>query len=148
MDFTHVNSEGEARMVNISSKEFSNRRAVACCRIFMKETTLEQIKNDVLKKGNVLCTARVAGIAAIKRTYDLIPMCHNIPIDGAEVDLRLNFAEKCVDIEAKVECFYKTGVEMEALTGASIAALTVYDMCKAVDKEMVIGDIKLLSKTK
>jgi len=146
MELSHVNKKGEANMVDISEKSTVHREAVAAGSIFMKPATLELLKNNQLKKGDVLSVARIAGISGAKKTFDLIPLCHNIPIN--KVDVQFQVAGDRVDIQAKAVCDAKTGIEMEALTAVSIAALTIYDMCKAVDKEMVISDIKLLEKRK
>jgi len=145
-EFSHIDNNGKAKMVDISEKGASRRRAVAVASVSMEPTTLEKIKKGEMKKGAVLETARVAAIMAIKRTCELIPMCHQLLLTG--IDVRFEFYdEKTIKIKAIVKNTGKTGVEMEALTGVSIAALTVYDMCKAVDKKMVIGDIKLMEKT-
>lgn len=146
-DFTHFDEKGGARMVNVGSKETTDRKAVASGRVFMNRETLDLIRSGGIKKGDVLTVARVAGIMGAKRTSDLIPMCHNIPFDGIEMDLTLNSEQSCVEVQASVSCHGRTGVEMEALTAVSVACLTVYDMCKAVQKDMVISDIRLESKS-
>ncbi|MDP4146812.1 MAG: cyclic pyranopterin monophosphate synthase MoaC [Bacillota bacterium] len=145
MDFTHFNEEGRAHMVNIGEKEDTKRIAVAVGSIKMKEETVELIKQGQIKKGDVLAVAQIAGIMGAKKTWDLIPMCHNILISSA--DIRFNVLENEIQIEAQVSTIGKTGVEMEALTAVSSAALTIYDMCKAADKDMEIGEIKLIKKT-
>ncbi|MCR5083062.1 MAG: cyclic pyranopterin monophosphate synthase MoaC [Parasporobacterium sp.] len=146
-DFSHFNDEGKARMVNVGDKEISHRSAVARGSVIVNKETFELIKSGGMKKGDVLSVAQVAGIMGAKKTPDIIPMCHPIIINGIDLKLSLN-EEKCrVDIEACVACDGKTGVEMEALTAVSCAALTVYDMCKAVQKDMEITDICLLKKT-
>ncbi|MBE5780804.1 MAG: cyclic pyranopterin monophosphate synthase MoaC [Clostridiales bacterium] len=147
MELTHVDARGEAHMVDVGEKDVTTRTAIACARVFVKPETLALIKDNGMKKGDVLATARIAGIMAAKRTAELIPLCHNLNLTSVSVELSLNEAESRVEILSTARCDYKTGVEMEALTAASVAALTVYDMCKAVDKEMVIGDITLLKKT-
>jgi cyclic pyranopterin monophosphate synthase len=147
MELTHVDSTGNARMVDVSKKAETERIAVAIGKIYMKSETLAMIAAGNLPKGDVIPTARIAGIMAAKRTWDLIPMCHNIPIDSVKIDISMDNQNSCVNIKAFVKCTWKTGVEMEALTAVSVAALTVYDMCKAVDKDMIIGDIKLIKKT-
>ena len=147
MDFTHVNKKGEAEMVDVGAKHVTTRHARAMSRVYMKKETLDLIASDNMKKGDVLGCARVAGIMAGKRTSELIPLCHTIPLESVKVDLKLDYEKLCVDIQAEASCSYKTGVEMEALTAALVAALTVYDMCKAVDKEMMISDAVLLGKT-
>lgn len=145
MEFTHFNENGRARMVDVSEKNETQRKAIARGYIKMSTSTIETIKNGKLKKGDVLSVAQVGGICGAKKTWDLIPMCHNILLTGADINFKLE--EDRVWIEATVKTTGKTGVEMEALTAVSIAGLTIYDMCKAIDKYMVIGDIKLVSKT-
>jgi cyclic pyranopterin phosphate synthase len=147
MELTHIDESGNARMVDVSEKDISLREAVAEGRVFMKPETLKIMKNGSMPKGDVLSTARIAGIMAAKRTSELIPMCHQVPLDAVKLELSYNNQRSCVDIKSTVNCRWKTGVEMEALTAVSIAGLTIYDMCKAVDKEMVIGDISVLKKT-
>lgn len=146
-DFTHFNEEGRAKMVDVGVKDTSRRTAVAAGRVLVNEKTFELIKTGGMKKGDVLTVAQVAGVMGAKRTPDLIPMCHPILIDGIDMNLSLNEERKSVEIEATVSCDGRTGVEMEALSAVTTAALTVYDMCKAVQKDMVITDIRLLSKT-
>ena len=146
MRLSHLDEKGNARMVNVSDKEITAREAIAAGKIYMKAETIQMIMEVKMPKGDVLAVARIAGIMAAKKTQDLIPMCHNIPLDGVKIELTHNKVENCIDIEVTVKCTWKTGVEMEALTAVSVAALTIYDMCKAVDKEMVIGDICLLKK--
>jgi cyclic pyranopterin phosphate synthase len=143
---SHVNSSGEARMVDISLKSVTVREAVAKGSVIMKPSTLEQVKNASLKKGDVLAVARVAGIMAAKRVPDFIPLCHTIPIDSITIDFNLT-ATNCIGITGTVKSIAKTGVEMEALTAVMVAALTIYDMCKAVEKGMKITDIYLETKT-
>ncbi len=147
MDFTHFNEQGRAKMVNVGEKSPSVRSATAAARVLVNPETFRLIRSGGMKKGDVLTVAQVAGVMGAKRTPDLIPMCHPILIDG--VDLQLNMdEERCsVEIQATVSCDGRTGVEMEALTAVSTAALTVYDMCKAVQKDMVITDIRLLRKS-
>ena len=145
MEFTHFNESGRAHMVEVGAKDDTKRAAIARGRIVMKKETLEMIKTGLIKKGDVLSVAQIAGIMGAKKTSDLIPMCHNIFLTGA--DLRFNLLEDSVEIEAEVKTTGKTGVEMEALTAVSLACLTIYDMCKGVDKDMVIEDIKLIKKT-
>lgn len=147
MKLTHIDEKGNARMVDVSDKDVTLREAVAIGTVYMKPETLKQITEGSLPKGDVLSTARIAGIMAAKRTWELIPMCHQIPIDGIKVEMTVNIEKSCVEITATVKCSWKTGVEMEALTAVSVAGLTVYDMCKAVDKEMVISDITLMKKS-
>lgn len=147
MSLSHIDEKGNARMVDVSQKSITSREAVASGRVYMKPETLKLIVEGNMPKGDVLSTARIAGIMAAKRTSELIPMCHQVPLDEVKLELLHNQQKSCIDIRATARCSWKTGVEMEALTAASAAGLTIYDMCKAVDKEMVIGDIKLLRKT-
>ena len=146
MGLTHLNARGEAKMVNISNKKIVHREALASGTIFLRETTVEMIKNNLVKKGDVLSTARIAAISGAKKTFDLIPLCHNIPINA--IDVSFEIKNDRINIKSKAICDAGTGIEMEALTAVSVAALTIYDMCKAVDKEMVISGIKLEEKTK
>lgn len=146
-DFTHFGKEGRARMVNVGEKPVSTRTAIAAGRVLVNRTTFELIRSGGMKKGDVLAVAQVAGVMGAKRTPDIIPMCHPILIDGIDLELSLNDELCSVEIKASVSCDGRTGVEMEALSAVSVAALTVYDMCKAVQKDMVISDIRLLSKT-
>ncbi|MCF6463488.1 cyclic pyranopterin monophosphate synthase MoaC [Clostridium sp. Cult1] len=145
MEFTHFNEEGRAHMVEVGNKEDTKRVAKAYGRIKMKRETIQLIKDGLIKKGDVLSVAQIGGIMGSKRTSELIPMCHNIFITGSNI--RFNILEDAIEIESEVKTIGKTGVEMEALTAVSIAALTIYDMCKAVDKGMIIEDIKLLRKS-
>ena len=146
MDFSHLDKEGNAVMVDVSAKPKVRRTARAEGKIFMSPDTIKLINEKLIKKGDVLTVAKIAGITAGKKTSDLIPLCHNISIDQISVDLVVE--EKSILITAGSVCTDKTGIEMEALTAVSVAALTIYDMCKAVDKKMQIGDIKLLEKIK
>lgn len=146
-DFSHFNDNGRARMVDVSEKNETSRTAVAAGRVLVNEETFRLIKTGGMKKGDVLATAQIAGIMGAKRTPDIIPMCHPIMISGVDIDFNLNEEELAVEICATAKCTGVTGVEMEALTAVSVAALTVYDMCKAVQKDMVISDIRLLKKT-
>ena len=145
MDFTHFNENGMARMVDVSEKKETQRKAIARGYIQMSESTIQAIKDRKLKKGDVLSVGQVGGICGAKKTWDLIPMCHNILLTGADINFEVENDK--IWIEATVKTTGKTGVEMEALTAISVAALTIYDMCKAIDKHMIIGDIKLISKT-
>lgn len=145
-ELSHVDSSGAARMVDVSGKPRVRRTARASGRVDMSPATVELVRSDGLKKGDVLAAARIAGIMGAKRASELIPLCHNIEIEQIAVDLTLD--EGGVAIEATALCTDKTGIEMEALTAVAIAALTVYDMCKAVDKGMVLRDIRLVEKTK
>ena len=146
-DFTHFNDQGRAKMVDVGEKAVSQRVAVAAGRVLVNEKTFALIQSGGMKKGDVLTVAQIAGVMGAKRTPDLIPMCHPILMNGINLELRLNEENLAVEIQATVSCDGKTGVEMEALTAVSTAALTVYDMCKAVQKDMVITDIRLLRKT-
>lgn len=146
-DFTHFNEEGRAKMVDVGEKPESRRTAVAAARVLVNRNTFDLIRSGGMKKGDVLTVAQIAGVMGAKRTPDLIPMCHPILIDGINLSLRLDESRCSVEIEATVSCDGRTGVEMEALTAVSTAALTVYDMCKAVQKDMMITDIRLLRKT-
>lgn len=146
-DFTHFNGQGRARMVDVGGKAPSRRTAVAGARIFVNPKTFTLLRSGGMKKGDVLAVAQIAGIMGAKRTSDLIPMCHPVLVDGIDLSLTLDEARCCVEITAAVTCGGRTGVEMEALTAASTAALTVYDMCKAVQRDIVISDIRLLEKT-
>lgn len=147
MGLSHVDEKGNARMVDVSQKQHTERTAIAIGRIRMKESTIKMILEGSMPKGDVIATARIAGIMGAKHTDKLIPMCHNLPLDGIKVSLDVNEQSNGIDIKAVAKCVWKTGVEMEALTAVSIAALTLYDMCKAVDKEMVIEDIMIVKKT-
>ena len=146
-DFTHFNEQGRAKMVDVGEKPLSQRVAVAGARVLVNEHTFSLIKSGGMKKGDVLTVAQIAGVMGAKRTPDIIPMCHPILMDGINLDLSLDENRLSVEIKAEVRCDGRTGVEMEALSAVSIAALTVYDMCKAVQKDMVISDIRLISKT-
>lgn len=145
MEFTHFNNNGRAQMVEVSHKDDTKRVAIAKGIIKMKRETIDKIREGGMKKGDVLSVAQIGGIMGAKKTSDLIPMCHNIFISGA--DIRFNILDDAIEIEAEVKTVGKTGIEMEALTAVSMAALTIYDMCKAVDKSMVITDIRLMKKT-
>ena len=145
--FTHFDKEGKARMVDVSDKAETERSATAKGSVLMQPATLALIKEGGVKKGDVLSVARLAGIMGAKKTPDLIPLCHPLALTSVQVDLTLDEARNAVDITATCKLTGKTGVEMEALTAVSVAALTVYDMCKAVDKGMQIVDIRLMHKS-
>ena len=145
-ELSHVNPEGEARMVDVSQKADTVREAIAKGRVLMKPETLKLVRDNQMKKGDVLAVARVAGITAAKRTPDLIPLCHTLLLDNITVDFDLS-GDDCIEITARAKSTGKTGVEMEALVAASVSALTIYDMCKAVDKGMTLSEICLESKT-
>ena len=144
---THFNKKGQSRMVDVTQKEETIRIAIATGKVLAKLETLQLIADRKFSKGDVLEIARVAGIMATKRTADLIPLCHPIPVTGVEVNLAINHENQSIDIEAEVQTIGRTGVEMEALTAVSIAALTIYDMCKSVDREMEISAVYLTKKT-
>ncbi len=143
---THLDAKGQARMVDVSQKEHTMREARAMAEICMLPETLQLIVDGKHKKGDVMATARIAGIMAAKRTPDIIPMCHPLMLTSVKVELNVNQARNCVEIVAICKLVGQTGVEMEALMAASAAALTLYDMCKAVDKGMVIQQVQLLEK--
>ena len=145
-DFTHLDAEGAARMVDVGEKEVIRRTAVAAGRVRMAPETINSLRERALPKGDVLNTARIAGVMAAKRTSDLIPLCHGLNLNHVDLDFTVKETE--VKIKATVRISARTGVEMEALTAVSVAALTIYDMCKAVDKEMVIEDVKVVEKLK
>ena len=146
-ELTHFDKEGKARMVDVSDKAETERVATAKGSVLMQPATLALIKEGGVKKGDVLSVARLAGIMGAKKTPDLIPLCHPLALTSVQVDLTLDEARNAVDITATCKLVGKTGVEMEALTAVSVAALTVYDMCKAVDKGMQIVDIRLTHKS-
>jgi cyclic pyranopterin phosphate synthase len=145
---SHIDSRGEASMVDVSHKPVSQREAVARGEILLQKTTLDLIQKNQIAKGNVLATARLAGIMAAKKTGDLIPLCHPLPISHCEVNFEIPKNKNRIVITASAKIAAQTGIEMEALTAVSVAALTIYDMCKAVDKKMKITDVQLISKTK
>lgn len=144
-DFTHINSQGRARMVDVSEKDITMREAKAYGIVYMSENTVDMIKSGGVKKGDVLSVAQVGGIMAAKRTSEIIPMCH--PVITTGIDINFNINKDSIEIYSTVKCKGETGVEMEALTAVSSAALTIYDMCKALQRNMVIGEIKLLEKS-
>lgn len=146
-ELTHVNKNGKANMVDVSEKEVTVRTAEAFAEVKVSKELFEKIRNNELEKGDVLTTAKIAGIQGGKKTSKLVPLCHNIFISKLDVKLELNDEKHSVEIYSYAKTKSVTGIEMEALTAASVAALTVYDMCKAVDKSIVIGEIKLLKKT-
>src|SRR5665811_1806952 len=144
---THVDESGAARMVDVGDKVPTVRIARAGARVWMAPGTMALLQRQALPKGDVLAVARIAGLMACKRTSELVPLCHPLALDHADVEFRIQEKECCVEIECSTRTEGRTGVEMEAITGASVAAITIYDMCKAVDRGMVIGDIRLLEKT-
>ena len=145
---THFDERGAARMVDVGGKAESHRVAVAAGTIRMRRETLALVKSGSAKKGDVLGVARVAAIQAAKRTSELIPLCHPVPLSSVSIEFSLDEGASSIECRATVECTARTGVEMEALTAVQVALLTIYDMCKAVDKEMVISGVRLVSKTK
>lgn len=147
MELTHFDHAGKARMVDVTVKAETKREAVAEGRITMQPATLELIKQGAMGKGDVLGVAQVAGVMGAKRTWDLIPMCHPLLLTGVTLEFAIDDAAKAIDIKAVVKTTGKTGVEMEALTSVSVAALTIYDMCKAVDKAMTIEYVRLRAKS-
>ena len=147
MALTHIDEQGKANMVDVSDKPATVREARAFARICMKAETLAQIEANSLKKGDVLAVARIAGIQAAKKCADLIPLCHSLALSKVSVGFAINSQENCVEINTLCKLTGQTGVEMEALTAASVAALTIYDMCKAIDTDMVIEQICLLEKS-
>lgn len=145
--FSHMDSDGNVQMVDVSDKKDTKRIAVVKANVFLSRKTFDLLKQDALPKGDVLTTAKIAGIQAAKRTHDLIPMCHPLPISYVDVRFETDEKECAVRIEAEVRTAAQTGVEMEALIGAQVAAATIYDMCKAVQKDIVITDCRLVYKS-
>ena len=146
-DFTHFTEDGRPQMVNVGDKDATRRTAIAAGQVVMSAQTLATVKSGGLKKGDVLSVAQLAGIMGAKQTAQLIPLCHPLALSHVDVQLSLNDTDSAIDIRAECRLDGKTGVEMEALTAVSVAALTVYDMCKAVDKAMIIRDIRLQHKS-
>lgn len=146
MDFTHIDKEGMPLMVDITDKEISKRIAIASGEIILSNDTIDKIKLDKIAKGNVIATAKIAGIMAAKKTSDLIPLCHQIELTSFDLDFK--FESNKISVVSEAISIGKTGAEMEALAGVSVALLTIYDMCKAIDKNMVIGEVKLCQKLK
>ena len=146
-DLTHFDPDGRARMVDVGDKPETNRRAVAMGHVVMQPATGKRILDGQIGKGDVLQVARLAGIMAAKKTEQLIPLCHSIPLSYVNIDLQPDIKNSCINIKAEASLVGKTGVEMEALTAVSIASLTIYDMCKSIDREMVITNVKLLHKS-
>src|SRR5213076_2753890 len=144
---THLDPLGRARMVDVTPKEPTHRRAVARCRVFMQPETSAKVASNAVTKGDVLAVARVAGIQAAKRAADLIPLCHPLLVGSVYVNFTFSDDDRYIEVEAQVETVDRTGVEMEALTACSVAALTIYDMCKSTDRSMTIGDLTLWEKT-
>lgn len=146
-DFSHIDDSGEAQMVDVGGKDVTRRRAVARGWVYMSTETLEAIEADAVEKGDVRQVSRIAGIMGAKRTEDLIPLCHQIPLENVSVRFETNREEGALEVVAEATCSAKTGAEMEAMTAVSTAALTIYDMCKGVDRAMSIGDVHLVRKT-
>ncbi len=146
--FSHINKKNQPQMVNVGNKKITNRKAIAKATLYLGKEIIAHFNNDdiITKKGPVFQTAIIAGIQAVKKTSDLIPMCHPLQINGIDIDISITDAAH-VEIVCSVEIDGKTGVEMEALTGASVAGLTIYDMCKAISQKMVIKEVKLIQKT-
>lgn len=145
MEFSHINDKGFAKMVDISSKADTARKAVAEGKISTTEEVIEAVKGNRLRKGEILNTALVAGVTAAKRTWELIPMCHNIPLSSAEIDFE--YETNAITVRACIKCNAPTGAEMEALTAVSVALLTIYDMIKSADKSAVIENVRLIEKS-
>ena len=143
--FTHLDPLGRARMVDVTPKDPTHRRAIARCKVFMSTETTAQVANNAVTKGDVLAVARVAGIQAAKKTPDMIPLCHQLTIGSVYVNFHLD--DDFIEVESQVETVDRTGVEMEALTACTVAALTIYDMCKSTDRSMTIGEVALWEKT-
>ena len=144
---SHIDPHGRAAMVNITEKKETKRVAIAKGRIYMMPETLALIDEGGVKKGEVYSIARIAGIMAAKKTAELIPLCHPLPIQSVSIDLISNTSENCIDIQATASLYGRTGIEMEALTAVSISALVIFDMCKAVDKKMKVSDVRLIHKS-
>lgn len=146
MEFSHINSQGRGKMVDVSEKELTKRTALAHAQIQMNEETFQKVKQGHMKKGDVLAVAQVAGISGAKKTWDIIPMCHPLMLTGIDIEFEYDDENSTIHIYSTVSNEGKTGVEMEALTACTAAALTIYDMCKAMDKDMEISNIHLLEK--
>ncbi|MBZ9686479.1 cyclic pyranopterin monophosphate synthase MoaC [Clostridium estertheticum] len=147
MELTHINDEGRAKMVDVSEKCDTVREAIAVGSISMKRETLERIRDGSISKGDVLAVAQVGGIMGAKSTSQIIPMCHAIMISGCDISFKIDFENSKIEITATTKTVGKTGIEMEALTAVSVAALTIYDMCKAIDRGMIINNIMLVRKS-
>ncbi|CCH47431.1 cyclic pyranopterin monophosphate synthase MoaC [Pseudodesulfovibrio piezophilus] len=145
--FSHMDGDGNARMVDVSAKKDSTRTAIVRCLVRLAPETLDLLKKDALPKGDVLTTAKIAGIQAAKRASDLIPMCHPLPISYVDIRFTVLDETSCIELEGEVRTTYKTGVEMEALVATQVAAATIYDMCKAVQKDIVIDRCRLVFKS-
>ncbi len=147
MEFTHLDENNRPKMVDVTAKEPTMREAVAGGRVLMRPDTVRAIESGGVSKGNVYATAKIAGIMAAKKTSDIIPMCHPLELTGIDIDFSSNIEKGEIAINAKARTFNRTGVEMEAMTAVSVAALTIYDMCKSADRAIVLSDIKLLEKS-
>ena len=145
--FSHMDSDGNARMVDVSGKGDSQRTAIVRCLVRLSPETFSLLKENALPKGDVLTTAKIAGIQAAKRTADMIPMCHPLPISYVDIRFSVSDVDSTIELEGEVRTTYKTGVEMEALVGVQVAAATIYDMCKAVQKDIVIDNCRLVFKS-
>lgn len=145
-NLTHINSQGRAKMVDVSEKQKTIREAIAIGSIYMKRSTIERIESGEIIKGDVLAVSQVAGIMGAKKTSDIIPMCHPIMMGACDIEFKFDYEKNKIDIISITKTIGETGIEMEALTAVAVAGLTIYDMCKAIDKTMVIGDIRLLRK--
>jgi cyclic pyranopterin phosphate synthase len=143
---SHISQDGRAQMVDVSAKPLSKRKAVACGKIRLQRETLDLIARDQIAKGNVFATARIAGIQAAKQTAQLIPLCHTLPLGQVDVDIVAS--KDGAEVKCTAQTIAQTGVEMEALLGVTVALLTIYDMCKAADKHMIVSDVQLIEKTK
>ncbi|MCK8824407.1 cyclic pyranopterin monophosphate synthase MoaC [Fuchsiella alkaliacetigena] len=146
-EFTHFNEKGRAKMVDVGEKPVTHRRAVAEAKVYTSAETIARIQEQRIKKGDVLGVAQIAGIMNAKRTSEIVPMCHPLNITSVDLDFKINQEQNYIHIEAEVGISSQTGVEMEALTAVSTAALTIYDMCKSVDKAMELGEIRLVKKS-
>lgn len=144
---THTDNEGKAKMVDVSEKMVTKRIAESRCKVYLSKEAFEAIVQNKIQKGDVLAVARVAGIMGAKKTSELIPLCHNIPIDTVDIDFVLDENQFAIEILAKAVTTFKTGIEMESLTAVTIAALTIFDMCKAVDKSITISNVELIYKS-
>jgi len=147
MEFTHLDENNRPKMVDVTAKEPTLREAVASGRVLMRPDTVRAIESGGVSKGNVYATAKIAGIMAAKKTSDIIPMCHPLELTGIDIDFSSNIEKGEITINASAKTFHRTGVEMEAMTAVSVAALTIYDMCKSADRAIVLSDIKLLKKS-
>jgi len=147
MEFTHLDENDRPKMVDVTAKDLTQREAVASGRALMRTDTVRAVESGGVSKGNVYTTAKIAGIMAAKKTSDIIPMCHPLELTGIDIDFSSDIEKGEITITARVRTFNRTGVEMEAMTAVSVAALTIYDMCKSADRAIVLSDIKLLKKS-